>query len=235
MSKKNYLPFITNENLLKAVKEVLNKASEAKENAEANFNKNVVDPFSAFFDASSQKITLKSWLKKEKTRQIQKTLQNQIGTFHENILGSMPGCKNLETGEVIDCACHDKKIIAEIKNKYNTTKGNHKVKIYDNLKLQLRSKYQGYTGYYVEVIPKNKARYDKEFTPPDNETGKRRAKNKNIRVIDGYSFYALIAGHENALEMLYKALPKVAEDILKNDLSHIKKDSNFIDLFNKAY
>jgi len=49
------------------------------------------------------------------------------------------------------------KIIAEIKNKYNTTKGADKKTLYDNLELALLNKYKGYTGYYVEIIPKGKA------------------------------------------------------------------------------
>ena len=45
-----------------------------------------------------------------------------------------------------------KMIIADIKNKFNTTKGNHKVNIYDDLDKILNSpEFKEYAGYYIEL------------------------------------------------------------------------------------
>ena len=44
---------------------------------------NIIDPFSAIFDASFNKISLTEWINTEKVRQIQKTFQNEIGIFDQ--------------------------------------------------------------------------------------------------------------------------------------------------------
>ncbi len=63
------------------------------------------------------------WYKNETARQAQKTLQNHLGDFHQRILGSVKGWTDMHTGGVIDLISHDTKIIAEVKNKYNTVSG----------------------------------------------------------------------------------------------------------------
>jgi hypothetical protein len=235
LPKKQLLPFISNKNLYINVKEVLNTAQKASNLAGKNLYSNVVDPFSAIFDALRQEITLIDWVEQETTRQIQKTMQNALGEFHQAMLGSMSGWEDLPVGHVIDVRNVKRKIIAEIKNKHNTTKGSDKKSIYDNLNSQLEADCKGFTGYYVEVIPKGRTPYNKPFTPSDNVTKERRPVNEKIRVIDGKSFYALVSGHQEALKMLYTVLPIVIADILGTKYQKITKDELFMELFNKAY
>jgi hypothetical protein len=235
MSKKELLPFINNEALYRETKKVIDIAMNATAETESRLYSNVIDPFSALFDASCQGITLSDWIKQEKSRQAQKTFQNSLGDFHQEILGSMPGWKSLGKGKVIDLVNTRKRIIAEVKNKYNTMKGNSKVGIYDDLEGQLNRKYKGYTSYYVEIIPRNRRRYDKPFTPPDNRTHTRRPSNENIRVIDGNSFYAMAAGADNALKNIYQVLPHVIGDLTGNPCIKILSDNFYKELFDKAY
>jgi hypothetical protein len=202
---------------------------------ERKFYKNSVDPFSALFDALWQDIPISEWVKQERSRQNQKTLQNALGDFHQSILGSSKGWQNLGRGKVFDVKNDKKKIIAEIKNKYNTTKGNHKIAIYDDLKRQLKGAYKGYTAYYVEIIPRNKKTYNKPFEPSDNNTHQRRSANKSIRVIDGKSFYALATGDKDALEKLYSILPSVIAKTLGKKSAKLRKDNSFKDLFDRVY
>lgn len=229
------LPFIKNEDLYKQVAAVLEVAIKAKKESEDNFYKNSIDPFSALFDAMVQGVSLDSWTQQEKSRQIQKTFQNSMGTFHQEILGSFDGWKSLGVGQIVDIVNDEKKIIAEVKNKHNTTKGNHKIAIYDDIKMLQGSKYAGYTGYYVEVIPKNKKVYDKEFTPSDNKLKERRGADKMIRVVDGKTFYDMASGQNETLKRFYSVLPKVASDILGEDFKKINADEDFAELFNKTY
>lgn len=232
---KPLLSFISDEMLEKHINLVLFTMEKANEKVIENPFSNEVDPFSAILDAMYQDITLKEWFDLELRRKIQKTFQNAIGEFHQHILGSINGWEDLGTGSVIDIVNEEKKIIAEIKNKHNTTKGNHKVMIYDDFKKLLNNKYKGYTGYYVEIIPKSKKKYNEPFTPSDNNTSKRRSINKNIRRIDGYSFYELASDKEKALELLYKAIPIVAGKYLKKDKSKILKEELFDSLFKRIY
>jgi Eco47II restriction endonuclease len=235
METKNLLPFISNEDLYQHVEVVLSKAKLAKKKSEKNIFSNVLDPFSALFDISYQGITFEKWLKQEKSRQVQKTLQNAIGNFHQSIIGSSYGWENLNIGVVADVVHKEKKIVAEIKNKHNTTKGNHKTKVYEDLKLLINTMYTGYVGYYVEIIPKNKKPYNVPFMPSNNRKHEKMASNKNIRVIDGRSFYALATGYPNALRDLYEMLPQVIADIQKNTSYRKAEKEAFHELFERAY
>lgn len=232
---KQRLEFISNEDLYRIIAAVISVADKALEGADEKLHSNVIDPFSAIFDAVSGGLTLNDWIKKERTRQIQKTLQNSLGTFHQEILGHCYGWQDLETGGVVDIVNHDKKLLAEVKNKYNTTKGNHKTQVYDDLESLIASeKYSGYTGYYVEVIPKGRKEYNKLFTPSDNVSKTNRPENESIRQIDGKTFYALATGIDDAIRQLYYVLPEVIYDI-KGENTGIHNEDLFHGLFNKAY
>jgi len=139
-------------------------------------------------------------------------------------------------GHLIDVRNIERKIIAEIKNKYNTTKGSDKKALYDNLEFALKGDYAGYTGYYVEIIPRNCGTYDKPFTPSDNKLKNKRAEDENIRVIDGCSFYELATGDEYALQKLYKILPTVIREILGNNFTlDYRSESLFHELYSRAF
>lgn len=234
MSKYN-LTFIEDSDLFDEVAKVLNVVISAAAEAEAKLYNNVIDPFSAVFDSIRQGISVEDWLEQEKSRQIQKTFQNSIGDFHQAVLGHIGDWQNLHVGGVVDLQNDVVKVIAEIKNKHNTTKGNHKKVIYDDLLSLLTSRYQGYIGYYVEIVPKSRTPYDKPFTPSDNETQTRRPENKDIRVIDGRSFYGLVTGVPNALDQLYYAIPLVIADVLGRDPLQVANDPLYQELFKKAY
>ncbi len=197
---------------------------------ETDIHKNVIDPFSSLFEAAVNSYTYDSWINAEVMRQKQKTLTNKIGHLHEELLACIIGVENLAKGEVVDILCEQKSIIAEVKNKFNTTKGNHKKEIYDDLSKLISEKYHGFTGYYVEIIPKKPERYNKKFTPSDNTTKSNRDGRDDIRIIDGYSFYSLLTGDKNALFKIYHFILKKINE--KMNLESIYK---FEELFNKAY
>ncbi len=162
-------------------------------------------------------------------------MQNAIGNFHQEILGFSYGWKDLGTGGGLDVINEKMKIIAEIKNKFNTTKGNHKIEIYDAIKAKLKlPEHKNYTGYYVEIIPQGKKKYDKPFTPPDNKTGKNRPTRNKIRVVDGISFYAMATGRKNALQELFEVLPLVIADNHKYKLGK-KEAGEYFELFKLAF
>lgn len=209
-----WLNFISDDVLAHAVKNLLDVAVDARRKADKGFNRNVIDPFAVLFEMSGFQVDEQAWLAGEKNRQAQKTLQNHVGTFHQTILGNIPGWEDLGTGGVIDIVCPDKKIIAEIKNKHNTVTGSDKVAVYDSIEglvMPKLQKYKDFTGYYVEVVRKSKQPYNKPFTPSDKKSGHRRPSNPLIRQIDGYSFYALATGVPDALGQLFTVLPDVIE------------------------
>lgn len=232
-----YVPFIADDDFLEVVDGVLTPIVEHTQ--QIDIHKNTIDPFAAVFDAMLQHITLDAWLKQEHARQRQKTLQNKIGDFHQQLIGKLADCQSLETGHIIDVHCPSKRVVAEIKNKFNTTKGNHKKQIYDDLAQALTSAtYQDHVAYYVEIIPKARHRYNDVFTPPDNLSGQSRPSNERIRRVDGYSFYALVTDVPDALEQVYQALPRVISNVLNLPpelTQRIDDDEHIDDLFTRAY
>ena len=225
--------FISKDRLYKLCNDIVETIKKASESKTEDLHRNIIDPFSAVFEASYAKISLQEWIEKEKIRQIQKTLQNEIGIFHQKVLGSIGSWKVLENGKVVDLINEKEKCIAEIKNKFNTTKGNHKVQIYDDFKSLLDSKYKNYTAYYVPILTRK--RFNKPFTPSDNRTKTCRPESKNIREIDGASFYKMVTGDKQGLYKIYTILPSILSEILNQDTSMIIKDSLFKELFNKAF
>ena len=230
-----YLKFISDKDLIAAVDRVVRIIETAEHNSVINLHKNVIDPFSALFDGVTHSIVYKQWLEQEKARQLQKTMQNAIGDFHQQILGSIPGWTNLGVGGGLDIVNKEMKIIAEVKNKYNTTKGNHKAEIYDAIKSKLKTEeYSNFVGCYVEIISQGKNKYDKPYTPSDNKTKKRRPNNEKIRVIDGISFYALATGRKHALQELFEVLPSILADKYKHKLSK-EEALQYFGLFKMAF
>jgi len=228
MHQKQLLPFISNDDLYLHTGKVVAALQSRIHKADTNLYKNVVDPFSAVFGCLIQGISSVQWLELEKARQVQKTLEDYLGYFHQGILSSMPGWE--QTTDVVDLMNRKLKLVADVKNKFNTTKGSHKKNIYDDLAAMIgRQGYHDFRGYYVEIIPKKPEPYDRPFTPPDNVTHTRRARNENIRIIDGGSFYELASGHKGALRMLYQTLPEVISEILgKRDVRYIREPVGYI-------
>lgn len=209
--------------------------------------RNTLDPFSALIDCMIRNCTPTNWKAQEEGRQTQKTLQNKVGNLHEYVIDCFEDWQNLETGRVIDIVNTKLKVIAEIKNKHNTTKGNHKKDIYDDLASELEKNYAGNTTYYVEILPKNRGRYNHPFTPPDNtKNGERRPLRKDLKIIDGSSFYDFVSGEINFIRKLYeillpeslkKAIDKINEN-RTNKLSYpqnISSDPLFKEFIDKAF
>jgi hypothetical protein len=230
-----YLQFIADSKLLAAVTKVIRKIESAQGDVDLKLYKNVLDPFSALFDGLTHNMSYDDWISSEKMRQIQKTMQNAIGDFHQDLLGGISGCENLGVGGGVDICNRGKKIIAEIKNKFNTTKGNHKVEIYDAIRGKLKKpEFTGFVGYYAEIIPQNKKVYNKPFVPSDSKTKRKRPANQSIRLIDGKSFYTLMTGNPSALQQLFEVLPQVISDHFPYSWNKVEEEK-YLELFARAF
>lgn len=233
---------VFNRDKVKAILKPIVESTYKAQQTEKDIYSNTLDCFSAIIDSSVRGVTLEEWKESEKQRQAQKTLQNKIGDFHQRVLGTLDGVDDLGTGGIVDLVSSDHKMVAEIKNKWNTTKGNHKKTIYDDLESVLdNEEKEGYVGYYVEILPRNGQDYNKPFTPPDNTSGTGRESRDDIRVIDGKTFYTKLTGDENALEELYSLVPELTAEILeesfnvKRDVADVKDNDIFPELYNKIF
>lgn len=212
----NYLQYLDDESIRTLVKSVLDVGRAKKSAVIKDFEKNVIDPFATLFDSAVSEVSHETWKSGEMLRQCQKTLTNHIGNLHQKILGEVAGWEDLGTGGVVDLVCHEQKIIAEVKNKFNTVTGGKLADQYYSLERLVTpkaSQYKNYTAYFVNIIPKKPQRFNITFEPSDKDKGIRCPKNELIRIIDGASFYHLVTGRENAIGELYEALPQIIEDI----------------------
>lgn len=237
-----YLEYIEDQELIALVSEVIANGLASKRDAEKKFHRNVIDPFTTIFDAAISGFDKATWREAETVRQYQKTLSNSIGNLHQKILGHVNGWEDLGTGGEIDLKNDDEKIIAEIKNKHNTLTGGKLAGQYHNLYEKISKKtnaYNGYTAYFVNIVPKKPQRTDLPFVPSDPSTGSKVPSRDDVRIIDGASFYTLVTGRENALEELYDVLPKVIEysfeHVLNKGKVSVKDVDDFKEYFSLAY
>lgn len=236
------LSFIDSTVLREIVKKVLTVGRDKKQSAVISFNKNVIDPFTTLFDAAISELDHDGWKANEMMRQCQKALTNHIGSMHQQILGNISGWCDLGTGGVVDLINEQSKIIAEVKNKYNTLSGGKLAEQYWSLERLISPKtsvYKGFTAYFVNIIPKTPHRFDLPFTPSDKERGLKCPENPNIRIIDGASFYALATGQNDALQQLFDLLPYLIEDIYQNDFNEcefsLKSKEEYSSYFQMAF
>ncbi len=77
--------FLSDEVIDAEMRRVINVARVALEKKRADMGRNVIDPFAAFFEMAGFGLGHEAWVKSESSRQAQKTLQNHVGEFHQNI------------------------------------------------------------------------------------------------------------------------------------------------------
>lgn len=172
-----------------------------------------LDPFTAIFQASVAETGLAGALAFEELRKINKTISNNVGDWHQKVLGLAKNWTTAPRGGVIDLESvgqyrhpeFGKPVIVEVKNRYNTIKGSDEKNIWDTLEKLARA--QDKIAYVFQIVPKAGERFDREWKVSGRET------RPYVRHCDGRTAYALVFERENALEEIFSALPAVLEDI----------------------
>jgi hypothetical protein len=178
-----------------------------------DFDSNVVDPFAAAIEAAVFGHENESeWRISELHRQKQKSLMNQIGNLQQAIIGRLPGWKSFDAGldmpDVVGSR-GGQKIIAEVKNKYNTMNSNSAAETYDKLVDFLsRDEFKGYIGVVVQIVgPLPRGVHWKPFAP-----GKKREERNDLIVMGGRPFYAIATdGKERQPEKDFKSTDSINE------------------------
>jgi len=193
--------------------------------------KNVLDPFGALFESQYDGMLLEDWVAAERARQVQKTFQNHLGTFHERILGGIDGWTRLgNEPSRVDLTNQSMLSIAEIKNKYNTITGTRLPQALSTLVEQARA-YRGQwlddiTAYLVYIIPQKPGGID-ALHKTVHRIGE-------VRIVDGARFYDIASGKTDALANLYFVLPEVISFISGRYLPSELRAS-FSGVFTRAY
>ncbi len=207
--KNKYVNFVSDNHLLECIGNLHNAYLKAKKNiTKKNFYSNKVDTIKLTFDAKFNNIDEESLIEDEILRQIDKSINNSIGTFHEQILGGISG---YEAGKLsgYDIKAKDNTLFADIKNKHNTMNSSSSESLFQKLK-GYADTHKKAKCYWVQVLAKSS--FNELWTGDIN--GKEYTHSRVFK-ISGDQFYALLSGEDDALFQLYKALPIAIEDYMK--------------------
>jgi len=219
MSHK-YLKYISDAHLMDCIGNLYNSYVKAKSNvSKSTFYANKVDTIKLTFDAKFNSIDEEKLIQAEVLRQIDKSINNSIGTFHEQILGGVDGfeCGNLSG---YDIKAADNSLFADIKNKHNTMNSSAAESLFQKLK-RYADDNKNAKCYWVQILAKNS--FCELWSGDIN--GKEYSHSR-VYKISGDRFYSLITGQEDALYQLYKVLPIAIDDFLKSRVSSNETSEN---------
>jgi hypothetical protein len=208
--KNKYVNFITDEHLLTCIGNLHKAYLKAKNNiTKKNFYSNKVDTIKLTFDSKFNDIDEEKLIQSEILRQIDKSINNSIGTFHEQILGGIEG---YEIGHLsgFDIKATDNTLFADIKNKHNTMNSSAAEALFQKLK-RYADDYKQAKCYWVQILAKGS--FCELWSGDIN--GKEYSHSR-VYKISGDQFYALLSGQQNAMFQLYKVLPNAIKDYLKS-------------------
>lgn len=172
------------------------------------FHKNIIDPIKLSFDA---KVYQKSWqqiVESEIIRQLDKSNNNQIGYFHQNIFTFIGDWEVPTQG--FDIVHRQQKIFVEVKNKHNTMNSSSSQKTYLKMQNQLLDEPQS-TCMLVEVIAKRS-----QNIPWVISLDGQRTYRDNVRRVSMDKFYAIATDDKQAFVKLCQVLPRVLDDVLSD-------------------
>lgn len=148
-----YVSFISDKHLLTCVESLHRSYLKAKNNiSKKSFYTNKVDTIKLTFDAKFNNINENDLIQSEILRQIDKSINNSIGTFHEQILGGIEG---FEVGKLsgFDIKASDDTLFADIKNKHNTMNSSSAEALFQKLS-RYADDYKKAKCYWVQVLSK---------------------------------------------------------------------------------
>lgn len=205
-----YVNFISDTHFLTCVENLYN--SYVKANKDIDKRKlydNKIDIVKLTFDKHFGTLQEDELIKREIQRQVDKSVTNAIGTFHEEILG---GIKGYSRGNLsgYDIKADDDTMFADIKNKHNTMNSSSTEALYQKLE-RFANEYPNSKCYWVQILAIGSFN---EHWSVSFDKGTRKYNHSNVYKISGDKFYELLSGERDALYNIYKALPVAINDYL---------------------
>ena len=189
------------------------------------FNNNLIDPIKLIFDKSVYCTSWEEIVNNEIFRQRDKSNNNDIGYFHQNIFSYFNGCEVPQAGwDVIyknpnGIQMPDGDIVhtlyVEMKNKHNTMNSASSAKTYIKMQGQILED-DDCACLLVEAIAK-KSQNIKWTTKVDGKNVQHRL----IRRVSMDQFYAILTGEENAFYKMCMVLPQTIKEVV-NEESGVK-------------
>jgi len=214
--KNKYVDFISDKHLLTCIAGLHKSYLKAKQNiTKSSFYNNKVDTIKLTFDSKFNNIDEESLIQAEILRQIDKSINNSIGTFHEQILGVING---FEVGNLsgFDIKATNETLFADIKNKHNTMNSSSAEALFQKL-ARYADNYKKAKCYWVQILAKNS--FNELWK---GEINGKEYSHSRVFKISGDQFYSLLSRQDDALFQLYKILPIAINDYLNS----IEKDKS---------
>lgn len=215
------LGFISDENIYNHVKETVLRYSASLDLKK--FNKNIIDPIKLTFDAKVYGRTMEEVVASECMRQMDKSNNNHIGYFHQNLFRYAGNGWAVPT-EGFDVVNEERHIFVEMKNKHNTMNSAASQKTYMKMQNKIVRDSRA-TCMLVETIA----------TRSQNKTwivtvDKEQFNNENIRRVSMDKFYEIVFEDASAFARLCKVLPDILDDVIANMSREINDNTVFAEL-----
>jgi hypothetical protein len=207
--KNKYVDFITDKHLLNCIGNLHKAYLEAKNDiSKKKFYSNKIDTIKLTFDTKFNNLDEETLIEAEILRQIDKSINNAIGTFHEEILGGISG---FEKGNLsgYDIKAIDNSLFADLKNKHNTMNSSAAESLFQKLQRYAVQNPKA-KCYWVQILATSS--FNESWEASLN--GKT-YKHKRVYKISGDQFYKLLSKQDDAFFQLYKTLPIAIADFLK--------------------
>lgn len=218
------LSFISEEDFKNHVRATIMKYGEKLESYDLKrFNSNLIDPIKLIFDKTVYRLNWEEIVNNEIFRQRDKSNNNDIGYFHQNIFSYFEGCevpqagwdviyRNLDgiqmpEGDVVHT------LYVEMKNKHNTMNSASSAKTYIKMQGQILED-DDCACFLVEAIAK-KSQNIKWTTKVDGKNVQHRL----IRRVSMDQFYAILTGEEDAFYKVCMTLPGVINAVVNEEES----------------
>lgn len=217
------LNFITKEDFKKHVQAtIFLKYGEKLESFDLKrFNSNLIDPIKLIFDKSVYKTSWEEIVNNEIFRQRDKSNNNDIGYFHQNMFSYFEGCEVPQAGwDVIyrnpnGIVMPDGDVVhtlyVEMKNKHNTMNSASSAKTYIKMQSQILDD-DDCACLLVEAIAK-RSQNIKWTTKVDGKNVQHRL----IRRVSMDQFYAIVTGDENAFYKMCMVLPETINEVVNEE------------------
>jgi len=233
------LSFISEEEFKNHVRATIMKYGEKLESYDLKrFNSNLIDPIKLIFDKSVYHSSWEEIVNNEIFRQRDKSNNNDIGYFHQNIFSYFEGCEVPQAGWDVIYKNSDgiqmpdgdtvHTLYVEMKNKHNTMNSASSAKTYIKMQGQILED-DDCACLLVEAIAK-KSQNIKWTTKVDGKNVQHRL----IRRVSMDQFYAILTGKEDAFYKICMALPRVINAVVNEEESVSVPHDTVIDELRKV-
>ena len=197
------------------------------------FNINLIDPIKLIFDKTVYSSSWEEIVKNKIFRQRDKSNNNDIGYFHQNIFAYIKNCDVPKTGWDVIYRNPDgitlpdgdvvHTIYVEMKNKHNTMNSASSGKTYIKMQNQLLAD-DDCACFLVGAIAKNSQNIKWSAT-----VDKRKVSHRRIRRVSMDQFYELVTGEKEAFYNMCMVLPNMIEEVVSGQSNSLVPKDTVID------